>query len=145
MIVKLKQIKRVWTKNGMKQIINTPHKTFNKKTNCIDNYENMISKTQISKYIRAYNDIKCNYEEYKPGYLQNYDLNGFSGNVIEYIHKQDKSCKFWISNFYIDDLFCTMVLNENTMDLKVFDFTTNYKQRKLIKWLIDYMFEIIEI
>ena len=43
-----------WSKNGMKMILNTDFKKFNKQTNYISN-GNVIANTQYSNYIRPYN------------------------------------------------------------------------------------------
>lgn len=141
MKVKLKEIKRQWTKNGMRQIIDSPHKTFNNKTNLIDNRGNLITNTQTAYYIRAYNETECNGFTYKQGELQEFDMKYLDGIAINYIRQQDKNHKFWASQFRLNNLICIMLLNLNTMELKVFDFSKNNKQNLLINWLVDYLFE----
>lgn len=144
MKVKLKEIKRQWTRNGMRQVIESPHKEFNKQTNLIDNSGNLIASTQNASYIRAYNETKCNGFTFEKGYLQKEDMRHLELIAQNYILEQDKNCKFWETSFYTGlkrKTFCTMILNLNTMELKVFSFANNYKQKLLIDWLIEYLFE----
>lgn len=144
MKVKLRKIKRQWTSNGMRQVIESPHKTFNKQTNLLDNNGNMIASTQNASYVRAYNDTECNGFNFAKGHLQRQDIAHLPLVAQNYILKQNKDCKFWETNFYTTPTaktFCTMILNLNTMELKVFDFSQNYKQSQLVEWLTNYLFE----
>lgn len=141
MKVKLREIKRQWTRNGMRQVIESPHKTFNKQTNLIDNNGNMIASTQCSKYIRAYNDTECNGFSFAKGHLQNVDIKHLSTTAKLYIQEQNKDTTFWVTEFYLKDIFCIMILNLDTMELKVFDYSKNYKQSQLVEWLTNYLFE----
>lgn len=141
MKVKLKEIKRQWTKNGMRQVIESPHKEFNNQTNLIDNCGNIIASTQTASYIRAYNETECNGHTFEQGYLQQCDTIRLDDKVKRYIYQQDKDHKFWATTFYIYKAFCTLVVDLNTMELKVFNFAKNYKQNLLIDWLVEYLFE----
>ncbi|MBQ3047455.1 MAG: hypothetical protein IJD48_00370 [Clostridia bacterium] len=141
MKIRLREIKRQWTRNGMRQVIESPHKTFNKQTNLIDNCGNMIASTQNASYIRAYNETECNGHTFEQGYLQQCDTIRLDNRVKRYIYQQDKDHKFWVANFFTRKLFCTLVVDLNTMELKVFNFAKNYKQNLLIDWLIEYLFE----
>ena len=144
MIIEKRNIIREWTKNGNKQKIESPHKTFNLRTNLIDNESNLITNTQTATYIRAYSETNCNGYKYECGCLQNIDLKYQCEQVREYIKKQNKNNTFWVTNFYIDAKFCTMLLNLQTNDLKIFSFAKNYKQKKLIEWLKNYLFIVKE-
>jgi len=59
--------------NPNKMHFESPHKTFNRQTNCLGT-GNMIANTQYSNYIRPYSEIECNSFTNPPGHLQNYDL-----------------------------------------------------------------------
>lgn len=143
MIVKLKEIKRQWNKTGMRQIINSGHKTFDNQTNVLDNSGNMIARTQYSHYIRNYNETQCNGETFKQGELQNYDMKRLPYNVKQYINKH-KDFRYWYSEFYVNgNLFASFLLNTDTNDLQIFDYSKNMKQYALTLWLKDYMFEEI--
>lgn len=142
MKIKLKKINRQWNKTKMKQIINSNHKTFNKLTNLIDNHGTMIANTQTCFIVRGYDDILCNGLVFKNGYLQNEDLKHQKNNIKQFLNGQKDS--FWLSNFYLKNLFCTFAINQNTHDLFIFDYSKNKKQQDLIKWLVNYLFEIVE-
>lgn len=59
--------------NGNKMRFESPHKTFNRQTNCLST-GNVIANTQYSNYIRPYSEIECNGFTNAPGHLQNWDL-----------------------------------------------------------------------
>lgn len=75
-----------WSKNGMKMIINSDFKEFNKQTNCISQ-GNVIANTMYGNYIRPYNETECNGQHFSPGHLFDYDLQFFkiSRAMREYI------------------------------------------------------------
>lgn len=62
-----------WSENGMKQIINSGFKTFDKQTNCITT-GNALCSTQHSGYIRPYCEVECDGFSFKEGELMEYDL-----------------------------------------------------------------------
>ena len=66
-----------WTKDGMRQILDSPHKGFNKR--CVALCEgNVWDLAYHSTYIRPYSmtdDRGFTRPEWKPGYLRNYDFN----------------------------------------------------------------------
>lgn len=66
-----------WSENGMKMIIESDFKAFNKQTNYISQ-GNVCANTQYSNYIRNYNEIECNGNTYEKGFLQEYDLKFFT-------------------------------------------------------------------
>jgi len=70
-------LKPVWRKDGMKQIINTGHKTFDRQLVCAST-GNVIGGGQYSNYIRPYTETECNGFTRPPGHLQNFDLQHFS-------------------------------------------------------------------
>lgn len=68
--------KAIWRKDGMKQIINTGHKTFDRQFVCAST-GNVIGGGQYSTYIRAFTETECNGHVNQPGYLQDWDLQHF--------------------------------------------------------------------
>jgi hypothetical protein len=81
--------KAIWRKDGMKQIINTGHKEFDRQFVCAST-GNVIGGGQYSNYIRPYTETECNGYTNAPGYLQNYDLKYFDHlpyHIKEYVKK----------------------------------------------------------
>lgn len=80
-----------WSKNGMKMIINSDFKEFNKQTNCISQ-GNVLANTMYGNYIRPYNETICNGQTFPIGHLFNYDLKYFriSQAMKEYIKSLNK-------------------------------------------------------
>lgn len=63
-----------WSSDGNQMLVDTGHKTFDRQTVCLST-GNVISSTQLSGYIRAFNDVRMppGYEV-EPGHLQAFDL-----------------------------------------------------------------------
>ena len=59
--------------NPNKMRFESPHKTFNRQTNCLST-GNVIANTQYSNYIRPYGELECNGFTNPPGHLQDWDL-----------------------------------------------------------------------
>ena len=144
----MKKLNRVWNKTGMRQIINTPHKTFNKQTNCLDNSGNCLSNTQICFYIRAYNDtINPIGKVVDPGYLQNFDLaqfNNLPGSIKELCRSDEEAC-WWVSEIRIfhgdhKQVICYFVRNLKTDKIYTFKNCINAKQHNLVEYLFNYLF-----
>ena len=68
--------KAIYSKNGMKQLISSGWKLFDKQTNCIST-GNVISNTQFSSFIRPWNETECNGYTFSEGHLMNCDLEPF--------------------------------------------------------------------
>ncbi len=68
--------KAIYSKDGMKQIINSGWKLFDEQTNCIST-GNVIANTQFSLFIRPYSETECNGLENPKGHLMNFDLKPF--------------------------------------------------------------------
>jgi hypothetical protein len=81
---------KLWSVDGNKMLVDTPHKTFNKQTNCIAT-GNVISNTQVSRYIRAFSDVRTMGPPVVPGYLQKWDLAGFPG-LPRFVREAIESC-----------------------------------------------------
>ncbi len=62
--------------NGDHQWIETGHKTFDRKTDCIDT-GNVWASTQLSNYVRPVSEVECNGRQFPPGHLRDFDLNRF--------------------------------------------------------------------
>lgn len=56
--------------------VETDHKGFNKKTNCITD-GNVTANTMVGSYIRPYNETQCNNVDFKLGELQTNDIDRF--------------------------------------------------------------------
>lgn len=92
-----------WSKNGMKMIINTGFKTFDKQTNCITR-GNVIANTMSGWHIRGYNETECNGLHFKKGELQEKDLSVYSTCISK--RQLDDLLSYVDTNrsFYIYDL-----------------------------------------
>lgn len=67
---------RLWHNGGMRQIINTGCKTFDKQTSIIAS-GNQLARTMYGTYIRSSKILECNGYQNPPGYLQDFDLKNF--------------------------------------------------------------------
>ena len=67
---------KIWSKDGMKQIINSGWKEFDKQTNTIFT-GNVMANTQYSSFIRPYKKVECNGNIHREGHLMNFDLQPF--------------------------------------------------------------------
>ena len=65
-----------WSKDGMKMLIDSGWKEFDRQTNLIDT-GNVIANTQYSSFIRPWKETKCNGYTNPEGHLTNYDLKPF--------------------------------------------------------------------
>ena len=81
----------MWSKNGMKMIINSDFKEFNKQTNLITS-GNVIANTMWGLYIRPWNETECNGLTFKEGELFEQDLKHFNITraMREYIKSLNK-------------------------------------------------------
>jgi len=68
--------KIIWSKDGMKQIINSGWKEFDKQTNCIST-GNVYANTQYSSFIRPWKETECNGFSNPKGHLMDFDLKPF--------------------------------------------------------------------
>lgn len=67
---------KVWRKDGMKQIINSGWKEFDRQTNCIST-GNVYANTQYSSFIRPWKETECNGFSNPEGHLMDFDLKPF--------------------------------------------------------------------
>lgn len=91
-----------WTKDGMKQIVNTGCKEF-------DNYiiaistGNVIGGGQFSLYVRPFNETECNGFTWEKGHLRNFDLKSFSNlpnRVRKYVESVTQDESIILYKFY---------------------------------------------
>lgn len=68
--------KAVYNKRGTKQIVHTGYNVFDRQTNCIIT-GNAICNTQISGFIRPFQEQECNGLTFKRGHLLDFDIKGF--------------------------------------------------------------------
>ena len=66
----------VLSKNGMKMIVDSGWKEFDKQTNCLAT-GNVYASTQVSSFIRPYGQTECNGFTMPEGHLMNFDMNPF--------------------------------------------------------------------
>lgn len=80
-----------WSKSGNAMIVNSDFKEFNKQTNLITS-GNVIANTIYGRYIRPYNETKCNGITFEKGELFDFDLKLFhiSNNFKEYIKSLER-------------------------------------------------------
>lgn len=90
-----------WSKNGMKMIINTDFKKFNRQTNLIAK-GCVASNTQYSNYITPYEETNLHGKIVEKGELQNYDLKFFTitDELRELIKSQNEGVMLYEFRFY---------------------------------------------
>lgn len=104
-----------YSKNGMKMIIDSGYKLFDKQTNYIGR-GNVISNTQHSNYIRPYSETECNGQINEKGHLTNYDLQYFS--IPNWLRKK---------------------IIENDEQVCLYEFMTYRNgEENIIGWLVEY-------
>lgn len=97
--------KAIFTEDGMKQIVDTGYKLFDKQTNCLSP-ANCIANTMIGFYIRPYAETQSNCTDFPEGHLmecdlKGYDLRGCPRVILEMIRspKRTEPVKFY--QFYV--------------------------------------------
>lgn len=73
--------KAKFTADGMKQIINSGYKLFDKQTNDIS-VGNIIANTEFGNFIRPWKETECNGRTNPPGHLTKFDLEAFNPHRI---------------------------------------------------------------
>ena len=123
--------KPIFNKSGMKQIINSGWKTFDKQTNYIGP-GNAISNTQLSMVIRPYKETECNGTTFKEGHLMKFDLKPFYKYPVPHIIKS------WIENKNrTDDLFLYMFyVRDDEGEKQPFYFAVTTMDHKLIEHVV---------
>lgn len=134
--------KPIFNKSGMKQIINSGWKTFDKQTNYIGP-GNVISNMQFSKVIRPYNDTECNGRTFKEGELMKFDLKPFYEYGVPHIIKdiledENRTEEVYLYMFSVRDRrgikepFCFAVTTMNHKLIEhmiIAQYGTNYQKR----------------
>ncbi len=146
-------MKTITWDNPNKQHFESAHKTFNRQVDCIMK-GNVIGKTQISWYIRSYNELECNGRINEPGHLQNYDLDMFKRagyhiptQILNKIRELGTNQKFILYNFHhwnddkrISDgwVLTTADYGNETLILIVFD-NSNWRAQDAVYATIKYI------
>lgn len=126
--------------------LNTGHKTFDKQTDCLS-VGNVFSQTQVSGFIRGFNNVDCNGFDWKQGELQASDLKykkDYPKQVIDFIKKEaiDKDVIIYkyrhfngkteiIHGYIITDTQCNLLK-------KYYNIDTN-KSRGVIDTVVEYI------
>lgn len=105
----------VFNKSGMRQLVDTGYKRFDKATNYIGT-GNVIANTQCSFYIRSYNETECNRQTFPKGHLLNYDLNMFRNIPSKIRHilcDKERTTSCILYNFFVGDTTVGWVITDN--------------------------------
>ena len=97
--------KKVWRKDGMKQIIDSGWKEFNKQTDCICT-GNVCANTQYSSFIRPWKETECNGLTRPKGYLMDFDLKPFRNFcipkcIMEILEDKNRTESYILYMFFI--------------------------------------------
>lgn len=134
-------MKKVVFVNPNKMLMESGHKTFDRQTNLITK-GNVISNTQISGYIRPYNQTECNGRTVKKGELQDFDLRKF-GRLPYYVEEMVRTCAkdktvilymFFHRNAYNEKVVHGYIItNTNYNVIDIFVTGTRRKSRDVIQ------------
>lgn len=96
---------KIWSKDGMKQIINSGWKEFDKQTDTIFP-GSVIDNTQWSNCIRPYKETECNGKTFEKGHLMKYDTaffekNGLPQSLKKYLYDEKRENKVILYMFFI--------------------------------------------
>ena len=122
--------KRIYTKDGMKQIIDSGYKLFDKQTNCICE-GNVIANTQFSNYIRPWKETECNGRTNPEGHLTKFDLDAFTPHRIP-----DKLLKYLLDKKRTKSVVLYMFFVVKDGHIKPFSFVITSYDDKLIDYSI---------
>lgn len=107
--------KAVFNKTGMRQLVDTGYKKFDKATNYIGT-GNVIANTQYSLYIRPYNETECNGFTNPKGHLLNYDLSMFKHiplRIREILCNKTRTESYILYLFFVKDTTVGWVITDN--------------------------------
>lgn len=134
--------KPIFNKSGMKQIINSGWKTFDKQTNLICE-GNLIANTQYSDTIRPYKETECDVLTFEEGELMKFDLKPFYKYPVPHIIKdiledENRTEEVYLYMFFVRDRrgikepFCFAVTTMNHKLIEhmiIAQYGTNYQKR----------------
>lgn len=113
---------KTYNKSGMKQIIDSGWKEFDMQTNCITT-GNAYCNTQLSSFIRPFNETECNGFSFARGHLLNFDLKQFQGfqipeNILKILRNPERMGSVILYMFFVADKgkikpFCWVVTDRN--------------------------------
>lgn len=132
--------KAIFNKTGMKQIINSDFKEFNKQTNCIS-YGNCICNTQYSSFIRPFTETECNGFTNEKGHLLRFDLQHFKripDNIMNILKDEKRTESYILHEFFIykhnvKDIIGYVLTDYNynfITDYVSYDYGCNFNKRK---------------
>lgn len=106
----------------MKQIIDSGWKEFDMQTNCITT-GNAYCNTQISSFIRPFNEMECNGYSFNKGHLMNFDLQqfqkfGIPENIRKILRNPEREDSVILYMFFVINKgrvnpFCWVVTDRN--------------------------------
>ena len=124
--------KATFNKSGMKQIINSDYKLFNKQTNCIS-YGNVIANTQYSSFIRPYSQTTCNNNNFSEGELMKSDLKYFRNipaSIKDKLYAKDRKESYILYEFFVyrngNKDIIGYVLTDNNHNLITYEVLKSY-------------------
>ena len=115
--------KRVWRKDGMKQLISSGWKLFDQQTNCITT-GNAYCNTQVSSFIRPWKETECNGFIRPEGHLLNFDLQQFNRfyipwNIEKVLKDKERNDSVILYMFFVTNKedriepFCWVITDRN--------------------------------
>lgn len=149
-----------WNKSQMKQILDSPHKTWNKQAIALCT-GNVWDSGYVSNYIRPWNKLECNGRINEPGHLQNFDIKHYVRLPCEiryylrniekslvlmevFTHNYSKDRRYGNGNEKIKIIHGYIIYDENYENgkhevkiVKKFYTNNNYKSMELIDWICD--------
>lgn len=127
--------KAIYNKSGMKQIINTGFKEFDKQTNVITT-GNVFANTQASSYIRSYHETECNGFTFEKGSLQDHDLKPFKSYLA---HNEYNLIKDW--SFGDGGILYMFFIRNKKKEIDPIGFVLTDKNHKELLYLVKYSYE----
>lgn len=99
----------VFSKSGMKQLIDSGWKEFDKQTNCIV-HGNAVCNTQYSSYIRPWKETECNGFVNPEGHLMDFDLKPFRNyhiprDIYDYLTDQNRQESVILYMFFVTNKY----------------------------------------
>lgn len=106
--------KAIFSKNGMKMIIDSGYKKFDKATNYISK-GNVMANTQYSSYIRSYNEVKNGNYTGKLGDFLKYDLQFFKNvnpRIMNILNDKTREKSMILYQFNIGNVIIGHILTD---------------------------------
>lgn len=104
--------KTTYSKDGMKQVISSGWRLFDRQTNCIST-GNVIADTQFSSFVRPWRETECNGFIRPEGHLMDFDLGpfrkyGIPGRIMDILKDREREDSVILYMFFVcrDDAIC---------------------------------------